>query len=712
MAFFQSQTLWINQLSDGVAALVLDVPNRSVNVLTAQVLAELEQAIDRVAAEPSFRLLVIRSGKPGTFVAGADVRELAAIGSAADAERLSRRGQQLFAKLAALPQPSVAMIEGACLGGGLELALACDYRVVIDNPRTQLGLPEVELGLIPAWGGTQRLPRVVGLENGLQMILSGKRLKAEEALRCGLADAIVDRADEEPPAFLKQPVKRSPGKLPLRTWRQWLVESMALGRTFIYRGTKRILERKVPDDMPAPWEAFAAIRIGLQQGIDAGLAFESAAVGRLATSAASRNLIGLFLQHEEARKPRVVRSGDRATTGEGDALRRIGIVGAGVMGVGIAELAILKGCEVVIREVNEMALGMGMFRLIALLTKAVERGLLTAEQMQKRLANVHGTTAWKNFADLDLVVEAVVEDLAVKQEVFRELEKHTAPSTILATNTSSLRVADLSRGLQRPERVAGLHFFNPVHQMPLVEVVRTPATRPAVIDSMTDLVIKLGKAPVRVGDSPGFVVNRVLAPYFNEALLLVRGGMHPSLIDEALRRFGMPRGPLEVLDQVGLDVAAAAAQALRPVFGDRLPAAGVLEKMTAAGWLGAKSGQGFYRHGRGKPRVNDAAVTLARADDVAPGTSGTPSEEIASARERLVTLSVNEAALCVQEGLVESADALDLALVLGAGWAPHRGGPLHYARQRGVADIVASMQRLAAVLGPRFTPSAALQSLA
>jgi 3-hydroxyacyl-CoA dehydrogenase/enoyl-CoA hydratase/3-hydroxybutyryl-CoA epimerase len=302
-----------------------------------------------------------------------------------------------------------------------------------------------------------------------------------------------------------------------------------------------------------------------------------------------------------------------------------------------------------------------------------------------------------------------VEDLAAKQAVLRELEEHTSPSTILVTNTSSMRVADLLEGLRHPQRVAGLHFFNPVHQMPLVEVVRTPATLPAVIDSLTDLVVKLGKAPVTVKDSPGFVVNRVLMPYFNEALLLVREGMRIELVDEAMRRFGMPRGPLGVLDQVGLDVAAAAAKALRPVFGDRLPAADVLEKRQAVGWLGVKSGQGFYRHGGRKPRVNAAAQTLARDAAVAPGVTGTPADEMAAARERLVTLSVNEAALCLREGLAESADALDLAVVLGSGWAPHRGGPLHYARQRGVADLVAAMERLAGALGPRFTPSPALR---
>ena len=623
MAFFQTETLWIDQPTDGVAALVLDLPGRSVNVLTQQVLTDLEQALDCLATEKSFRLLVIRSGKPGTFIAGADVRELAAIPSAEEATRLSQRGQQLFTRLAALPQPSVAMIEGPCLGGGLELALACDYRLLINNPRTQLGLPEVELGLLPAWGGTQRLPRVVGLERGLQMILSGRRLKTAEALEWRLADALAEKVDHELHTLLQNPVKRQLNQLPLRTWRQRLLESTSLGLGLLCRGTQRVLSRKVPDDMPAPWEAFQAIRTGLTAGLEAGLAFESAAVGRLATSAASRNLIGLFLQHEETRKPRI-------DGPEPEALRRIGIVGAGVMGVGIAELAILKGCEVVFREVDETALGMGMFRLVTVMSKAVERGLLTPQEMQKRLANVHGTTAWKNFADLDLVVETVVEDLEVKRGVFRELEKHTSPSTILATNTSSLRVADLLPDLKHTDRVAGLHFLTPSIRCSWSRWCARPDTRAAVIDSLTVWVTRLGKVPVQVKDSPGFVVNRILMTYFSEALQLLRGGMRMELIDEALRRFGMPRGPLEVLDQVGLDVAAAAARALQPVFGERLPPTDLLEKMQALGWLGVKSGTGFYHHRRGKSHVNDAVLALAR-DPAAVAITGPPADEMMAA---------------------------------------------------------------------------------
>ncbi len=707
MAFFQTPTLWVNRLPDGVAALVLDVPDRSVNVLSRQVLTDLEAALDRVAGDDSFRLLVLRSGKPGTFVTGADVHELSQLTSPAEAGALSAAGQRVLDKLANLPIPSAAIVGGACLGGGMELALACDYRVAIDSPRTQFGLPEVELGLIPGWGGTQRLPRLVGLEHGLQMLLAGRRLGAAEAVRWGLADGLADEKEEEPPAFLARPVKRRRTGLPLRTWRQRLLESTAAGRWVIFRGTERLLRRRLPEDMPAPWEALQAVRAGLKQGLEAGLAYERAAVARLAASDACHNLIRLFLQREEARRP-----WQGKPRPDSPPIRRVGVVGAGTMGAGIVQLAVLKGCDVVIREPDEKALGTAIMRILTLLTKAVERGLLTTAEIPRKLANIHGTTAWKGFADLDLCIEAVVEDPKTKRSVFREMEKHTSPSTILATNTSSLRVAPLTEDLQYPKRVAGLHFFNPVHKMPLVEIVRPPQTKQDVSDSLAEWVVGLGKTPVFVKDSPGFLVNRILVPYLNEAVLLVGEGMRVQRVDEAMRRFGMPMGPLEVLDQVGLDVAAAIARSLEPVFAGRLSPNPAFEKMKEKGWLGVKSQAGFYRYRRGRPRENDDAMALLWGGGTPHMPAASPEDLMAEARARLVGLSVNEAIRCLAEGIADGADAIDLAMVLGSGWAPHRGGPLRYARQRGYSAIVASLTELAERLGPRFEPCAELRRLA
>ncbi len=332
--------------------------------------------------------------------------------------------------------------------------------------------------------------------------------------------------------------------------------------------------------------------------------------------------------------------------------------------------------------------------------------------MAKLLANVHGTTAWKGFADLDLCLEAVAENQQLKRTVFRDLEEHTARSTILATNTSSLRVEPLAEGLQRPERVAGLHFFNPVHKMPLVEVVRTPATKRHVLDSLAAWVVGLGKVPVFVKDSPGFVVNRVLAPYLHEAILLLAEGARTSALDAAMHRFGMPMGPLEVLDQVGIDVAAEIARSLQPVFVGRLEPNPALDRLKEAGLLGQKRGVGFYRYRRGRSRENDQAMRLVR--EVVPARSqepASPRDQMAAARARLVGLMVNEAARCLGEGVAESAEQIDLAMVLGSGWAPHRGGPLRYAEQRGYSAVVDELAALAGRHGPRFEPCAELRRL-
>jgi 3-hydroxyacyl-CoA dehydrogenase/enoyl-CoA hydratase/3-hydroxybutyryl-CoA epimerase len=708
MAFFQAETLWINQLADGVACLVLDVPGRPVNVLSRQVMADFATALERVAADTSFRLLTIRSGKSGSFIAGADLNEFSGVQSAAEATAISEAGQGLFDKLAALRMPTVAMIAGGCLGGGLELALACDYRVAVNHPKTQLGLPEIELGLLPGWGGTQRLPRVVGLEKALQIILGGRRLNARDAVAWGLADGMVHDNQDEPPAFLVDPVKRPRASLPLRTWRQRLLESTGPGRWLVFRGTERVLRRRLPDDMPAPWEALRAVRTGIQHGMAAGLACEREAIGALAMSTACRNLVRLFFQREQARKPRHDPSRDGTAP-----IRRVGVVGAGTMGAGIAQLAALKGCEVVVREANEIALATGILRILALFKKAVARGLLRAEDLPGKLAAIHGTTAWKGFADLDLVIEAIIEDLDAKKAIFKELEQNTAPATILATNTSSLLVRQLQEGLTHPGRVAGLHFFNPVHKMPLVEVVHAGETTDDVIARLAEWASTLGKTPAMVKDSPGFLVNRILMPYLNEAVLLVIEGMPPQRIDEAMRRFGMPLGPLELLDQIGLDIAAHIAADIGPAFGDRFGSNPGFERMLENGWLGQKNGKGFYRYRGRRKKVNEFAVTVLRGEshvaapyqmDAAP-----PAELMAAARERMVLLMVNEAAACLAEGLIENAEALDLAMVLGTGWAPHRGGPLRYAADRGIAPIVDALEELAKHYGPRFEPTAELR---
>ena len=698
MPLFESKSVVIERDTDGTLMLKIDVPGRSMNVLNALLLADLDAAFDRLASEQTAPLLLLRSGKSSGFIAGADLQEFLAIKTPAEAEAVSARGQLIFDKLAALPMPTVAAVHGPCLGGGLELALACDYRLVFDRANTQLGLPEVELGLLPGWGGTQRLPRVVGLERALQLILGARRLDAREALKWGLADVIATGERElrgqivHISAIAVQNGKRERTRLPLRTWRQWFLESNPLGRRLIFRGTERLLRKRVWDDMPSPWEALETVRTGIKEGVAAGLDHERSAAGRLAVSSPCRNLIGLFFRREESRKV-----GD--TKAE---VRRVGIVGAGVMGAGIAQLAALKGCQVVVREVNEDALGAGIARITDLFTKAVERHLLTEDDARKRLAAVKGTLTWDGFDTVDVVVEAATENPDAKRAIFRELDTRTMPTTILATNTSSLRVESLQEGLQHPERVGGLHFFNPVHKMPLVEVARSARTSDVAVELLRQWSIALGKTPVVVRDRPGFVVNRVLMPYLSEAVLLVGAGLKIAQIDAGMRRFGMPMGPLELLDQIGLDVSAHVAAAMQPLLARRFEPNEAFEKMRTNGWLGQKSGRGFYVHSKKSAIPNALAESLLRGETDAVSRALAPEARLAEARERMVLLMVNEAALALSEGLADGAEAIDLAMVLGTGWAPHRGGPLRYADERGLPVVVEALEGLAARRGKRF----------
>ncbi len=442
--------------------------------------------------------------------------------------------------------------------------------------------------------------------------------------------------------------------------------------------------------------------------MEPGLAFERSAAGRLAVSAACRNLIGLFLEGEAAKKVGQAFQPDTSKPVRLESLtyevKHVGVIGGGVMGAGIAQLAAIKGASVVIQEVNEEALGAGLVRVQELFARAIDRRLLSPAEAQKRLALVKGTVSWEWFRDVDVVVEAAVEDLEVKQKLFRELEARVRPAAVLASNTSSLSITRMSEGLKNPERVAGLHFFNPVHKMPLVEVVRTSATTPQALALLAQWAIALGKIPVQVADSPGFVVNRILMPYLNEAVLLAAEGLPILKIDLAMRRFGMPMGPLELLDEIGLDVAAHVANSMRPFFADRFDINPAFEQMRSQGWLGQKSGRGFYNHKRDRKKPNPLAENLLKSIQHAPPSPLPAAARLAEARERMVLLMVNEAAMVLAEKVAASARDIDLAMVLGAGWAPHRGGPLRYAEQRGQADVVRALKDLAGRYGKRFEP--------
>ena len=706
MAYFQTENLWVSRLADGVADLVLDVPGGNVNALDRSVLTDLAAALDRVEDDASFGLLLMRTGKRASFCAGLAPKVLAEM-SAADFGEMATLGQHLADRLAASRLPTVAIISGGCLGGGLDLALACDYRVAIDKPSTVLGFPDLELGLIPMWGGTQRLPRLIGLERGLQMLLGGKRLPARAARAWGLVDEVADEGNPSPPEFMDNPRKRAATFLPLRTWRQKLTESTRLGRWLIYRGAQRLLRRRLPDDMPAPRLALDAVRTGLQEGSEAGLAREREAVTALAQTEACRNLVYLRLERDKLRTA-------SATQQKGKGRGTVGIVGAGSRGTALTYMAVTRGHQVVIREASEAALGYALFHMLTIFQQEVARGTMARADLIKNLGNIHGTTGWKGFEDLDLVLEAIGEEPEKKKALFKDLEKHARGAALLVTTGTSVNVAQLQERLTHPERVAGLHFLAPLSRSLLVEVVASEKTPADVSRRLMEFVVGFGRTPWPVKDEPGFLVERLLVPYLNEAILLVKEGMSPPLIDEAMVRFGMAHGPLEYLDLMGLDVAAPLAEALAPVLEPRHVVDETFAFMAERNWLGQKVKLGFYRYKGKKPKVHHRLVAHLRAashvDAPHRMEALSRADRLARARQRLVLLMINEAAWCLQEGRARTPATLDLAMML-AGWAPHRGGPLHYAGHVGTAVILGELEALSSLHGPRYEPCPALRDL-
>ncbi len=664
MAFFQTENLHVNQLADGVAELVLDVPGETVNGLTNAALADLDKTLDKVANHEAFALLLLRTGKKRSFCAGLTAKVLAEMGPN-DFGEMAAKGQKLCAKLADLRLPTVAIISGACLGGGLELALACDYRVAVDKPSTVLGFPQAEMGLLPMWGGTQRLPRLIGLERSLQMLLGGRKLRPRDALAWGLIDDIADDGNAAPPDFLSDPQKRTRPFLPLRTLRQKLTESNRLGRWLIFRGAERLLRTRLPDDMPAPGKALEAVRTGVRTGNAAGMALEVAAAVELAQTETCRNLVHL---HRERDRLRVSLTPNEKRFRP----KVIGIIGAGSRGSTFVAMTISKGYKVIIKEANEAALGLALFRMLAVLQMEVARGAMAKNDLMKSLGNIRGTTGWKGFDEVDLVLDASDEDADKKKILFQSLDKNTNADTLLVSTSAALTVASLQQGLTHPERVAGLHFLAPVGQALLVEMAISGQTEPEVARRLTDFVVSLGRVPRQVRDEPGLLVDRFLIPYFNEAILLVKEGINPARIDEAMIRFGMSHGPLEQIDQMGLDAAISVVEALAKAFEPRLVLDSAFNLMVEENWLGEKSKLGFYRYHKKKKKVHRELIQRLHAEShvEAPHQMEAVShkDQLALITGRLVPLMMNEAAWCLEENRAESADDLDLTLCF-AGWA-------------------------------------------
>lgn len=657
----------------GIAWLTFDKAGSNANSLSRPVLEELDQLLDALAAAPP-RALVIRSGKAGGFIAGADVHEFTTISDEATALALIQRGQGILSKLAALPLPTIALIHGFCLGGGLELALACRYRVASDDPSTRLGLPEVQLGIHPGFGGTVRLTTLVGGLTGMELMLTGRTLAAKAALKIGLVDYALPRRHLENAA---RALVAAPPRRPPLPWQERFAALLpkALLAGWLRRSVAQKAERR---HYPAPY-ALIDLWQGFGSDPAANYAAEAASVAKLIIGSTARNLLRVFLLQEEL----------KATgRGGGGVPARIHVVGGGTMGGDIAIWCALQGLEVTIQDLDSACLGQVVKRGAALFS----RQLKEARAIQAALDRLLPDPAGDGVARADLIIEAIFEDAETKRELYRQLEPRLRPQAILATNTSSIPLQELASALLRPERLIGLHFFNPVDKMQLVEVVSTAATDPAIVQRGAAFVLAIKRLPLAVSSSPGFLVNRILMPYLLEAVTLVGEGCDPARVDQAATAFGMPMGPIRLADTVGLDICLSVATILARHYPVEVPEK--LRQLVATGHLGKKSGQGFYDYRHGD-----------RSKEAGGG------EGDAAISDRLMLRLLNEAVACWREGVVGSGDRLDAGVIFGTGFAPFRGGPLQHITDSGAAVLLTRLQELEQAHGSRFTPDAGWQKL-
>ncbi len=700
---------------DGLAFLIFDRPGEKVNVLSAPMVSVLEILVDQAAHDKNVRGLIVTSTKPGSFIAGADVREIEALRSIQEAETASRRGQRLYDSIERLPFPVVAAINGTCLGGGTELALACHFRVAADDSRTEIGLPEVRLGILPGWGGTQRLPRIVGLGPGLDLILTGRSVNAGRALRIGLVDEVA------PPEFLLEAAerlvreagegRRRPhrrlGDTPLARFSPLRLVRLAAASAMARRNLRRRIEET---HYPAPYRALEAVIHGLRCGLQEGLVRESRLLGPLATSTTCKNLVSLFFLQQAARKD----PGTDDPAARAKEIRAVAVIGAGVMGGGIAQALARAGLPVRLKDIALPALARGLRAARDVLLADLRKGRTSRREIERMLALIRPTLDHTGMRRCDVVIEAVVESMEVKRKVIAEVEAVIPEGFILATNTSSLPIGAIGARARRPQEVVGLHFFNPVHRMPLVEVVRGPDTSEDAVATAVALAKRMGKTPVVVGDAPGFLVNRILTAYLGEALLMVEEGARIEEVDRTMVAFGMPMGPLAVLDQVGIDVAMHVAAVLTEAFRDRAPRSTALQILNEKGWLGRKSGRGFYVYRDGQGGDGPGARPCEVNADVYGLISNRPRQSLdpGPTEARLILPMINEAARCLEAGIVRRARHIDLAMVLGAGFPPFRGGLLRHADAIGLTSVVQGLEALAARHGPRFVTARLLLELA
>ncbi|WP_162062652.1 fatty acid oxidation complex subunit alpha FadJ [Vibrio taketomensis] len=673
-----------------IAWLCVDVPNEKMNTLQAAFAEDMEQVFAEISQQKDqIKGLILHSGKPDNFVAGADVRMLDACQSEQEAQALAAKGQEMFQQLADLPFPVVAAIHGPCLGGGLELALACDYRVCTDDDKTRIGLPEVQLGLLPGSGGTQRLPRLIGLLPSLDLILTGKQLRAKKAKKLGVVDACVPHTILLDVA--KEFANKSTKAKHSSSTKEKLLAQTGLGRKVIFEQAAKKTEQKARGNYPATKAILDVIRFGLEKGLKKGLEYEAQRFGELVMTPESKALRSIFFATTEMKK-------EHGGDAEPLTVKRVGVLGGGLMGAGIAHVSVAKAkLPVRVKDVSNDGVLNALKYNYKLFDKQRKRRILSKAQLQAKMNQISGGVDFTTFNQLDVVIEAVFEDLSLKQQMVADIEQNAKLETIFATNTSSLPISQIAEKAQRPENVVGLHYFSPVEKMPLVEVIPHDGTSEQTVSTVVELARKQGKTPIVVKDQAGFYVNRILAPYMNEAANVLLTGEPIEQLDNALLNAGFPVGPITLLDEVGVDIGAKIMPILVKELGDRFQGPDVFDTLLNDGRKGRKSGKGFYTYKGKDKQVDKSVYSLLNLK---------PEAKLAEAEiaMRCILPMLNEAVRCLDEGIIRSPRDGDIGAIFGIGFPPFLGGPFRYMDQIGIPKLVEMMNQHASKYGERFAP--------
>ncbi|KYJ87278.1 3-hydroxyacyl-CoA dehydrogenase NAD-binding domain-containing protein [Sulfurovum riftiae] len=683
----------------GIVTLTFDTPDKAVNVLCFDALYAFDKILEEIENDTTIKALFIESAKESVFIAGADIKEIKAFKDETEIKTKLRQGQKIFKRLENLPFPTVAVIDGACLGGGLELAMACDYRLATNDEHTRLGLVEVSLGIIPGLGGTQRLPKLVGFTKAIELITASKRLKADKALKLGLVDASVPSGYL---GFKKEEFIREilAGTLEMKVSQtrqgiRWY-EMFAPFRTLIAAMAKKEVLKKTAGHYPAPLKAIDVLNETLTMSLDAGSEVELEAFAPLAMSQVSKNLIELFFTSETLKKETFSRAKPREVTSAT-------VMGAGTMGSGIAWALANRDIPVRLGARKMESIAVAFSKMMKNFESLRKRGRLNDREIALKMDRVTYTTDMTGLEASDFIIEAVSEDPDVKRKIYQTLEESVSDQAIIATNTSSLSISELADEMEHPERFVGMHFFNPVSRMPLVEVIAGRKSSAKTVATVVSLAKRLGKTPVKVSECAGFLVNRTLLPYLNEAARMFEEGESVERIDRVLTDFGMPMGPFTLADEVGLDIGEKVSGILYEAYGERMKPSALLSQMTERKWLGRKTGTGFYVYSGRKKKVNEKMKDFQlRQSEL----------EENVLLDRAILTMVNEAARCLEEKVVANARYLDMAMVMGTGFPAFRGGLLRYADEEGLPEIVERLGRLEKSFGERFAPAGLLVKMA